>query len=133
MRLDVIWVGEPYSRFQPSHVSAAGSRATTALVTTAANALRGGHLALTVGSVQQNTMPKESRGVGCRPISFNTSAREASSYKTAANSRCVHNVFSSSKTLENNESNCPHPFHVHTRTALWHRWEGDPKHHEQDK
>jgi hypothetical protein len=50
--------------FQPSHIGTAGSQAARAFCTTAARALRGGHLALTVGSVQMKTTPKESRGVG---------------------------------------------------------------------
>ena len=50
-----------------------------------------GHLALTVGSVQMNTTPKE----------------------------CVHNALSSSKKLENSESNCFHRrLNARTRTAL---------------
>ena len=39
-----------------------------------------GHLALTVGSVQQNTTPKESRGVGCGPNSFNKTLRVLTAY-----------------------------------------------------
>jgi hypothetical protein len=40
----------------------------------------------------------------------------------AASSRKVHNALSSSKTLENNELNRPHPLSVRTRIALWRLW-----------